>query len=238
MNLKDYRNLGEFNFNVSTKGIFFCPCPLQEVVCNSVSGRLPVTVQSSCLLSLPSLHRRLLCRGKICFRQLRPRQAQRLSQHHSEFPPQPAATYTVIHFKVVVWIIWSEIVSGIYPQSVYSLQQIGIGVLPVWRSRQEYWHTSWAMYCCGRAQQQMRLLSTCKDCPPKNNISLLVHCIRNISTTTSTTLDYFRHTVLPQFLFGFRLFLWNSISFICEWKFQQILFSFLNSIFITCPSYC
>lgn len=58
----------------------------QEVVCLGISGGLPVTVQPGCLLPLPSLHRCVLRRGEVCFRQLRPRQAQRLSEHHGELP--------------------------------------------------------------------------------------------------------------------------------------------------------
>lgn len=59
-------------------------CPLQEVVCVSISVDLPVTFRSGCLLPLPTVHRRVLHRGEVRICQLRPGQAQCISQHHGE----------------------------------------------------------------------------------------------------------------------------------------------------------
>ena len=75
-----------------------CPicvsCPLQEVVRNSVSGGLPAAVQPRRLLPLPSLHRRVLRGGEVCFCQLRSGEAKRLSEHHGEPLRSPPETDT------------------------------------------------------------------------------------------------------------------------------------------------
>lgn len=62
----------------------FVLCPFQEAVCVSIGVAVLVTFWSGRLLPLSSLHWCFLRWGEVCVCQLRPRQAQRVSQHHGE----------------------------------------------------------------------------------------------------------------------------------------------------------